>query len=52
MKREEIFAWLKDNNYTICLLQETHSGDGTHDIWKQALGDDTFSVDIVTIVKG
>ena len=32
-KREHIFAWLKEKQFSICLLQETHSGDGTHDIW-------------------
>ena len=41
-KREQIFSWLKDNNFAICLLQETHSGDGTHDIWKSDWGNDAF----------
>ena len=42
IKREQIFTWLKDNNYTICLLQETHSGTGTHDIWKSDWGNEAF----------
>lgn len=41
-KREQIFAWLKTNNYSICFLQETHSGDGTHKLWKQEWGNDAF----------
>ena len=41
-KREQIFSWLKESNHTICLLQETHSGDGTHDIWKSDWGYDAF----------
>ena len=34
-KREQVFAWLKDKKPSIYLLQETHSGEGTHDLWKQ-----------------
>lgn len=41
-KREQIFAWLKTNNFSICLLQETHSGDGTHELWKREWGNDAF----------
>ena len=41
-KREQIFSWLKDTNFVICLLQETHSGDGNHDIWKSDWGNDAF----------
>ena len=33
VKREQIFTWLKEKQYSICLLQETHSGEGTHDLW-------------------
>ena len=51
-KREQIFSWLKDNNFAICLLQETHSGVGTHNIGKSDWGNDAFSVDTVTITKG
>ena len=41
-KREQIFAWIKTNNISVCLLQETHSGDGTHDIWKREWNNDAF----------
>ena len=27
-KRKQIFTWLKDKQFSICLIQETHSGDG------------------------
>lgn len=41
-KREQIFAWLKDKTFSICLLQETHSGEGTHTIWKQEWGSNAY----------
>lgn len=41
-KREQIFAWIKTNNISICMLQETHSGKGTHDIWKREWDSDAF----------
>lgn len=41
-KREQVFAWLKEKNFSICLLQETHSGEGTHDFWKQEWGNEAF----------
>ena len=41
-KREQIFAWVNKNNYDICLLQETHSGEGTHDAWKWEWGNEAF----------
>ena len=41
-KRENVFAWLKDNKYSICLLQETHSGEGTHRDWVKEWGIDAF----------
>lgn len=41
-KREQIFAWLKNNKYSICFLQETHSGEGTHSLWKQDWGSEAF----------
>lgn len=41
-KREQVFAWLKEKNFSICLLQETHSGEGTHDLWKQEWGNEAF----------
>ncbi|MCW4346095.1 MAG: reverse transcriptase domain-containing protein, partial [Candidatus Thiodiazotropha endolucinida] len=42
LKREQMFAWLKQNKYSIIFLQETHSGDGTHAFWKQQWGHDAF----------
>lgn len=41
-KREHIFAWLKEKQFSVCLLQETHSGDGTHDVWGTEWGIDSF----------
>ena len=41
-KREQIFAWLKSSNHTLCILQETHSGENTHTSWKQEWGNDAF----------
>ena len=41
-KREQIFAWLKSSNHAFCMLQETHSGDNTHDSWKHEWGNDAF----------
>ena len=41
-KRENVFAWLKDKQYSICLLQETHSGEGTHRDWVKEWGKDAF----------
>lgn len=37
-KRGQVFAWLKEKQYAICLLQETHSGEGTHDPWAKEWG--------------
>ena len=33
-KRQQIFQWLKDNKYEICLLQETHLTSRNETIWK------------------
>ena len=41
-KREQIFTWLKEKQFSICLLQETHSGDGTHDLWAKEWGIKSF----------
>ena len=41
-KREQIFEWVKRKNYTVCLLQETHSGGGTHDAWQKEWGKEVF----------
>ena len=37
-KREQIFTWLKDKKFDICLLQETHSEESRCDTWKQIWG--------------
>ena len=42
LKREQIFAWLKSSNHTFCMLQETHSGENTHNSWKYEWGNDAF----------
>ena len=41
-KCELIFEWLKTNNFALCLLQETHSGEGTHSMWKNEWANDAF----------
>ena len=41
-KRDHIFAWLKEKQYSICLLQVTHSGDGTHNVWETEWGNDSY----------
>lgn len=51
IKREQIFAWLKNNKYSICFLQETHSGEGTHNLWKDEWGSDAFFSGQKTIAK-
>ena len=41
-KREQIFAWLKSSNHTLCFLQETHSGVNTHSLWEQEWGHEAY----------
>ena len=41
-KRGHIFAWLKETQYSSCLLQITHSGDGTHNVWETKWGNDSY----------
>ena len=41
-KREQIFSRLKEKQFSICLLQETHSGDGTQDLWAKVCGIKSF----------
>ena len=41
-KREQIFAWLMQKDYAICLLQETHTGEGTHNTSKEEWDNDAF----------
>ena len=41
-KENTFFVWLKDKKIDICLLQETHSGEGIYDAWKQEWGKHCF----------
>ncbi len=41
-KRDKIFNWLKQNNFSISLLQELHCTHDNVDIWKQQWGHDIF----------
>ena len=34
-KREQVFQWLKEHNYSICLLQETHLTSDNESLWKK-----------------
>ena len=34
-KREQIFHWLKLNNFSICLLQETHTNKECEQNWER-----------------
>ena len=36
--RDHIFQWLKTNNYSICLFQETHSNQDSVDLWEREWG--------------
>ena len=38
IKREQIFAWLKDKKFDICLLQETHSVEENRELWEREWG--------------
>ena len=41
-KRQQLFHWLKSNNYSICLLQELHCEEISYDLWKREWGNDMF----------
>ena len=41
-KREHIFTWLKNKQFDICLLQETHFEKNTCDSWKHIWGKQCF----------
>ena len=41
-KRNQIFNWLKHQNISICLLQETHSNNNTTDTWTKEWNGDAF----------
>ncbi len=36
------FQWLKDNDYEICILQETHSSISNSKEWETEWGSDAF----------
>ncbi len=42
LKRTQIFQWLKDNDYSICLLQETHSTIANKKEWETDWGREAF----------
>ena len=41
-KRQQLFQFLKLNNYSICFLQELHCEEKTYDIWKKEWGGEIF----------
>ena len=41
-KREKVFEWLKSQNYSICLLQETHANYAQTKTLKQEWGSDIY----------
>lgn len=41
-KRGQMIALIKTNNISLCILQETHSGDSTHFVWKREWNNDAF----------
>ena len=41
-KRQQLFYWLKSNNYSICLLQELHCDNTSINLWKKEWGDELF----------
>ena len=45
-KREQIFACLKAQDYSICLLQETHLKQSNEHIWRSEWGGEAFLVEI------
>ena len=42
VKRDKMFAWLKDQSYSIILLQETHSTSDINNQWTQEWGSLSF----------
>ncbi len=41
-KREKVFSWLKQNNFSICFLQELHCTKASLDNWKKQWRDEIF----------
>mgnify|MGYP000240556187 FL=1 len=41
-KRLQVFQWLKDKDFDICLLQETHLTEALNKVWKQEWGGQCF----------
>ena len=41
-KREQVFHWLKDQHFSICLLQETHLKSQCTDTWASEWGNKSF----------
>ena len=41
-KRQQLFHWLKLNEYSLCLLQELHCDELSNQLWKKEWGDELF----------
>ena len=41
-KRLQVFQWLKDKEFDICLLQETHLTEALNKVWEQQWGGQCF----------
>jgi len=41
-KRESLFKWFDEKNYTVCLLQETHTSELTKTQWKSEWNETSF----------
>ena len=41
-KRQQLFHWLKLNEYSLCLLQELHCDELSNKLWKKEWGDELF----------
>ena len=41
-KRQSIFKWFEENNYTVCLLQETHVCELTKNKWQSEWSGTSF----------
>ena len=41
-KRKSLFKWFDENNYTVCLLQETHTSELTKTQWQSEWNETSF----------
>jgi exonuclease III len=51
-KRQQVFQWLRDKKFSICLLQETHLPANKSEKWKSDWGNDAFFSGINTNSEG